>query len=171
MNLKALSIAMHGMTMKGVLTDPDHCYCVLLNAHDGAAFPNERKTEQANSEVSSPENVTSHGKTKNSKLICFVPAGRFGFGSLLSLGHSSARTDRTFMKGPGGRGEVEVAVSGILDQSKVDLGPQSPIQISKKGLGLYAKQHPWHQQQQSRLMLQPRPLPTWMARCCPSSAV
>ncbi|KAG6402569.1 hypothetical protein SASPL_134766 [Salvia splendens] len=137
-----------------VLTDPDHCCCVLLNAHDGAAFPNERKTEQANSEVSSPENVTSHGKTKNSKvvlenvnnstkwferhmmLICFVPAGRSGFGSLLSLGHSSARTDRIFMKGPGGRGEVEVAVSGILDQSKVDLGPQSPIQISKKGLGL-----------------------------------
>lgn len=56
-----------------VLTDPDHCYCVLLNAHDGAAFPNERKTEQANSEanseVSSSENVTSHGKTKNSKVV------------------------------------------------------------------------------------------------------
>ena len=52
-----------------VLTDPDHCYCVLLNAHDGAAFPIERKTEQANSEVSSPENVTSHGKTKNSKVV------------------------------------------------------------------------------------------------------
>ncbi|XP_047955791.1 uncharacterized protein KIAA0930 homolog isoform X1 [Salvia hispanica] len=131
-----------------VLTDPDHCYCVLLNAHDGAAFPIERKTEQANSEVSSPENVTSHGKTKNSKITLFsgfvsyqmvreaYDAGRSGFGSLLSLGHSSARTDRIFMKGPGGRGEVEVAVSGILDQSKVDLGPQSPIQISKKGLGL-----------------------------------
>ncbi|KAG6400363.1 hypothetical protein SASPL_137191 [Salvia splendens] len=131
-----------------VLTDPDHCYCVLLNAHDGAAFPNERKTEQANSDVSSSENVTSHGKTKNSKITLFsgfvsyqmvreaYDAGRSGFGSLLSLGHSSGRTDRIFMKGPGGRGEVEVAVSGILDQSKVDLGPQSPIQISKKGLGL-----------------------------------
>ncbi|XP_057784928.1 uncharacterized protein LOC131010692 isoform X3 [Salvia miltiorrhiza] len=131
-----------------VLTDPDHCYCVLLNAHDGAAFPHERKTEQANSDVSSSENVTSHGKTKNSKITLFsgfvsyqmvreaYDAGRSGFGSLLSLGHSSGRTDRIFMKGPGGRGEVEVAVSGILDQSKVDLGPQSPIQISKKGLGL-----------------------------------
>ncbi|KAL1540309.1 hypothetical protein AAHA92_24679 [Salvia divinorum] len=131
-----------------VLTDPDHCYCVLLNAHDGAAFPNERKTEQGNSDVSSSENVTSHGKTKNSKITLFsgfvsyqmvreaYDAGRSGFGSLLSLGHSSGRTDRIFMKGPGGRGEVEVAVSGILDQSKVDLGPQSPIQISKKGLGL-----------------------------------
>ncbi|KAK4390409.1 hypothetical protein Sango_2104200 [Sesamum angolense] len=40
------------------------------------------------------------------------------------------------MKGPGGRGEVEVAVSGVLDQSKMELGPQSPIQISKRGLGL-----------------------------------
>ncbi|XP_047937691.1 uncharacterized protein LOC125185233 [Salvia hispanica] len=63
-------------------------------------------------------------------------AGRSGFGSLLSLGHSSGRTDRIFMKGPEGRGEVEVAVSGILDQSKVDIDPQSPIQISKRGLRL-----------------------------------
>ncbi|KAL1546872.1 hypothetical protein AAHA92_23413 [Salvia divinorum] len=130
-----------------VLTDPDHCYCVLLNAHDGSAFPHERKTEETNSDVSS-ENVTSHGKTKNSKITLFsgfvsyqmvreaYDAGRSGFGSLLSLGHSSGRTDRIFMKGPGGRGEVEVAVSGILDQSKADIGPQSLIQISKRGLGL-----------------------------------
>lgn len=46
-----------------------------------------------------------------------LPAGRTGFGSLLSLGHSSARTDRIFMRGPGGRGEVEVAVSGVLGES------------------------------------------------------
>lgn len=131
-----------------VLTDPDHCYCVLLNAHDGAAFPQERKPEQAGPDVSSPENVTSPSKTKNSKITLFsgfvsyqmvreaYDAGRTGFGSLLSLGHSSGKTDRIFMKGPGGRGEVEVAVSGVLDQSKVDLGPHSPIQISKKGLGI-----------------------------------
>ncbi|PIN11609.1 hypothetical protein CDL12_15794 [Handroanthus impetiginosus] len=63
-------------------------------------------------------------------------AGRTGFGSLLSLGHSSGKTDRIYMKGPGGRGEVEVAVSGVLDQSKTEVGPHSPIQISKRGLGL-----------------------------------
>ncbi|KAI3465240.1 hypothetical protein Pfo_021903 [Paulownia fortunei] len=131
-----------------VLTDTDHCYCVLLNAHDGAAFPCERKTEQASSDISSSENVTSAGKIKNSKITLFsgfvsyhmvreaYDAGRTGFGSLLSLGHSSGKTDRIYMKGPGGRGEVEVAVSGVLDQSKTELGPHSPIQISKRGLGI-----------------------------------
>jgi len=29
------------------------------------------------------------------------------------VGHSSGKTDRIYMKGPGGRGEVEVAVSGV----------------------------------------------------------
>ncbi|KAL0307983.1 UNVERIFIED_CONTAM: hypothetical protein Sangu_3001800 [Sesamum angustifolium] len=132
-----------------VLTDTDHCYCVLLNAHDGAAFPCETKPEQAaGSDISSSENVTSGGKIKKSKITLFsgfvsyqmvreaYDAGRSGFGSLLSLGHSSGKTDRIYMKGPGGRGEVEVAVSGVLDQSKMELGPQSPIQISKRGLGL-----------------------------------
>ncbi|XP_042012050.1 uncharacterized protein LOC121760456 [Salvia splendens] len=115
-----------------VLTDPDHCYCVLLNAHDGAAFPNERKTEQANSEVSSPENTTNLFSPKITLFSGFVSyqivydAGRFGFGSLLSLGHSSARTDRTFMKGPGGRGEVEVAVSGILAKQAYAAASSSP---------------------------------------------
>ncbi|XP_073306586.1 uncharacterized protein [Primulina huaijiensis] len=41
-------------------------------------------------------------------------AGRTGFGNILSLGHSSGKTDRIYMKGPGGRGEVEVAVFGVL---------------------------------------------------------
>lgn len=46
--------------------------------------------------------------------------GRSGFGSLLSLGHSPGKTDRVYMKGPGGRGEVEVAVSGVVGKPKVD---------------------------------------------------
>lgn len=44
-------------------------------------------------------------------------AGRSGFGSLLSL-HSAGKTDRIYMKGPGGRGEVEVAVSGVVGKLK-----------------------------------------------------
>lgn len=40
-------------------------------------------------------------------------AGKSRFGSLLSLSHSLGKTDRLYMKGPGGRGEVEVAVSGV----------------------------------------------------------
>ncbi|KAL6511691.1 hypothetical protein OROGR_021288 [Orobanche gracilis] len=132
-----------------VLTDTDHCYCVLLNAYDGAAFPSERKTEQPSSDIPSSENVSTAGKINNSKITLFsgfvsyqmvreaYDGGRTGFGSLLSLGHSSGRTDRIYMKGPGGRGEVEVAVSGVLDQTKMELGPNSPIhQISKRGLGI-----------------------------------
>lgn len=64
--------------------------------------------------------------------LYWLSAGRTGFGSLLSLGHSSGKTDRIYMKGPGGRGEVEVAVSGVLDQSKTSSGPNSPTKGSKK---------------------------------------
>ena len=52
-----------------------------------------------------------------SHIICLsFSAGSSGFGSLLSIGHSSGKTDRLYMKGPGGRGEVEVAVSGVAGQ-------------------------------------------------------
>ncbi|TVU49439.1 hypothetical protein EJB05_00752, partial [Eragrostis curvula] len=44
-------------------------------------------------------------------------AGRSKFGGLLSLGHDHTKPDRLYMRGPEGRGEVEVAVSGIADQS------------------------------------------------------
>jgi hypothetical protein len=42
-----------------------------------------------------------------------IAAGKSRFGSLLSVGHFPGKTDRIYMKGPGGRGEVEVAVSGV----------------------------------------------------------
>eukprot|EP00257_Ricinus_communis_P026086 XP_025013500.1 uncharacterized protein LOC8265261 isoform X2 [Ricinus communis] len=109
-----------------VLTEKDHCYCVLLNAHGGAAFPCERESPDSSSNSVSPVEVdTSSGKTKNSKLTLFsgfvsyqmvreaYDAGKSRFGSLLSLGHSPGKTDKLYMKGPGGRGEVEVAVSGV----------------------------------------------------------
>ncbi|KAK5824020.1 uncharacterized protein LOC108484058 isoform X1 [Gossypium arboreum] len=131
-----------------VLTETDHCYCVLLNALDGAAFPSEKGTNDSSSSNKVPLRVdTNSMKTKNSKLTLFsgfvsyqmvrdaYDAGSSGFGSLLSMGHSSGKKDRLYMKGPGGRGEVEVAVSGVVDQSKEDSGPFSPI-ISKKGFGL-----------------------------------
>lgn len=47
-------------------------------------------------------------------------AGKSRFGSLLSLGHSG-KTDRLYMKGPGGRGEVEVAVSGVAGKRLLSL--------------------------------------------------
>ena len=43
----------------------------------------------------------------------FAIAGRSKFGSFFSLGHDHNKLDRLFMRGPEGRGEVEVAVSSI----------------------------------------------------------
>lgn len=128
-----------------VLTDVDHCYCVVLNAHDGAAFPTEKKLQGQSNICDSPKSEASAEKTKSSKITLFsgfvsyqmvrdaYDAGRTGFGSLLSL-HSSGKTDRIYMKGPGGRGEVEVAVSGVVDQSKHEYSQHS----SNKGLSFSA---------------------------------
>ncbi|KAL5144677.1 hypothetical protein HKD37_06G014932 [Glycine soja] len=131
-----------------VLTEKDHCYCVVLNAHDGAAFPSEKVSNDCSTSDSSSLQVhTISAKKKDTKLTLFsgfvsyqmvrdaYDAGRSRFGSLLSVVHSSGKTDRIYMKGPGGRGEVEVAVSGVADQSHEDSGPFSPV-ISKKGFGL-----------------------------------
>jgi hypothetical protein len=55
-----------------------------------------------------------------SSLISLSPcstAGKSRFGSL--LGQSPGKTDRLYMKGPGGRGEVEVAVSGVAGKSGI----------------------------------------------------
>ncbi|XP_059631166.1 uncharacterized protein LOC132274036 isoform X3 [Cornus florida] len=129
-----------------VLTEPDHCYCVLLNAHDGAAFPSEKTRVCSSSDISSSKINTDSGKTNNTKITLFsgfvsyqmvreaYDAGKSGFGSLLSLGQYPGKRDRIYMKGPGGRGEVEVAVSGVVDQSKEELGASS-TQMSKGGFG------------------------------------
>lgn len=128
-----------------VLSETDHCFCVLLNAHGGAAFP----AEHDDSDTHGSQNMDSDSdRGKISKLTLFsgfvsypmvreaFDAGRSRFGSLLSIGHVSSKADRLYMRGPGGRGEVEVAVSGIADQSLQDFGPHSPIQMSKRGLGV-----------------------------------
>ncbi|XP_074264014.1 uncharacterized protein LOC141586620 isoform X2 [Silene latifolia] len=124
-----------------VLSDTDHCYCVVLNAHAGAAFPNENLSHN---DVQKTENdLTKSTKTKVTIFSGFVSyqmvreafdAGRFSLGSLLSFSHSPGKADRLYMKGPGGRGEVEVAVSGVEDQSQDISRPSSPI-FSKSGFG------------------------------------
>lgn len=48
--------------------------------------------------------------------ICLVIAGRSKLGSILSLGHDNTKPDKLYMRGPEGRGDVEVAVSGIAGQ-------------------------------------------------------
>ncbi|XP_010936178.1 uncharacterized protein [Elaeis guineensis] len=130
-----------------VLSETDHCYCVLLNAHGGAAFPAEEDQPDCDSSVSlrlenDPERARSSKLTLFSGFVSYqmvreaYDAGKSRFGSLLSIGHVQAKTDRLYMRGPGGRGEVEVAVSGIADQSHQYTGPPSPLQLSKRGLGI-----------------------------------
>ncbi|GAB4852395.1 hypothetical protein Ancab_016587 [Ancistrocladus abbreviatus] len=131
-----------------VLSDTDHCYCVVLNAHGGAAFPSEPLGhDSSSSNSSSMEAEWDSGKMNTNKVTIFsgfvsyqmvreaYDAGRHRFGSLLSFSHSSGKTDRLYMKGPGGRGEVEVAVSGVEDHSLDISGPPSPG-ASKKGFGI-----------------------------------
>ncbi|KAF5461950.1 hypothetical protein F2P56_018008 [Juglans regia] len=140
-----------------VLTETDHCFCVLLNANDGAAFPSNDANHAAKSssekelqDCSSSNNSSSRVDTtltKSTKLTLFsgfvsykmvcnaYDAGKSRFGNFLSFGHSPGKTDRLYMKGPGGRGEVEVAVSGVVDQSQQDSGPFSPV-ISSRRFGI-----------------------------------
>ncbi|GJN29449.1 hypothetical protein PR202_gb17675 [Eleusine coracana subsp. coracana] len=112
-----------------VLSDPEHCYCVVLNAHDGAAFPEESEANNSSSSTQSGVNSLS-SQQKPPKRTLFsgyvsyqnvreaYDAGRSKFGSILSLGHDNTKPDKLYMRGPEGRGEVEVAVSGIADQSR-----------------------------------------------------
>nr|GMD84947.1 putative CW7 [Ipomoea batatas] len=143
------------LTTSHVLTDMDHCYCVILNANDGAAFPSD-----------SSQSETSGGKTQSSKITLFsgfvsyqmvrdaydgktpcfsVSPASDVFGVLNHFIYKmhlvegfefylTRKTDRIYMKGPGGRGEVEVAVSGVVDQSKEEYSHHSP----KKGLSFSA---------------------------------
>lgn len=140
-----------------VLTETDHCFCVLLNANDGAAFPSDDASHGAAPSIDmEPQDCSSSNNSslrvdtnpaKSNKITLFsgfvsyqmvrdaYDAGKSRLGSLLSLGHSPGKTDRLYMRGPGGRGEVEVAVSGVTDQSQQDSGPFSPV-TSRRGFGI-----------------------------------
>ncbi|KAJ0967705.1 hypothetical protein J5N97_024622 [Dioscorea zingiberensis] len=119
-----------------VLSEADHCYCVLLSAHGGAALPAESVLVDDSRQAKKPKVTLFSGFVSYPMIREAYEAGRSRFGSLLSIGHSPGKTDRIYMRGPGGRGEVEVAVSGIADQSQQISGPPSPLQFSKKGLGI-----------------------------------
>ncbi|KAL7616137.1 hypothetical protein Lser_V15G02183 [Lactuca serriola] len=117
-----------------VLTDADHCYCVVLNAVGGAAFPSEKLLEDSvMRENSTPKKLTLFSGFVSYQMVREAyDVGKSGFGSFLPFGLShSKKTDRIYMKGPGGRGEVEVAVSGVLDQSLDESGLHSPLHISR----------------------------------------
>lgn len=129
-----------------VLTEGDHCYCVILNANGGAAFPSEKQMQECSTSTRlNSEQISKFPSTTASKLTLFsgfvsykmvreaYDSGRSKFGGLLFAGSSPTKSERLFMRGPGDCGEVEVAVSAVIDQSEEDTGPPSPVQISKGG--------------------------------------
>ncbi|KAG0488898.1 hypothetical protein HPP92_007709 [Vanilla planifolia] len=119
-----------------VLSETDHCYCVLLNALGGAAFPEVSSSKIAHSDGMRPKITLFSGFVSYQMVREAYEAERSMFGSLLSIANTSSKIDRLYMRGPGGRGEVEVAVSGIADQSHQNLDPHSPLQMSKSGFGV-----------------------------------
>ncbi|KAL6905420.1 hypothetical protein ACP4OV_003021 [Aristida adscensionis] len=129
-----------------VLSDPEHCYCVILNAHDGAAFPEETESKITGSNIrprinsgtdqeKPPKRTLFSGYVSYQNVRDAYDAGRSKFGSFLSLGNDHTKLDRLYMRGPEGRGEVEVAVSGIADQShqksKKDPGDSFRVLVHK----------------------------------------
>nr|CAB3495105.1 unnamed protein product [Digitaria exilis] len=104
-----------------VLSDPGHCYCVILNAHDGAAFPEvtvpnvQPGVTSGSNQEKPPKRTLFSGYVSYQNVREAYDAGRSKFGSF--LGHDHNKLDRLYMRGPEGRGEVEVAVSGIAGLS------------------------------------------------------
>lgn len=59
-----------GIFVLQVLIDTDHCYCVILNADGGAAFPSEKTARDcSSSDISSLKINTGSGKTEKTKII------------------------------------------------------------------------------------------------------
>ncbi|KAF5934780.1 hypothetical protein HYC85_025909 [Camellia sinensis] len=56
-----------------VLIDTDHCYCIILNADSGAAFPSEKTAQDcSSSDISSLKINTSSGKTEKTKVVVLL---------------------------------------------------------------------------------------------------
>lgn len=123
-----------------VLTDSEQCFCVLLDACGGAAIDGRRRSGTAGSAVemrspndddewqdagpssssrSSPKVTLFSGFVSYSMVrSAFDNGNRSRFpglhlGGAGGGGGSSSRPERLVMRGPGGRGEVDVAVSSV----------------------------------------------------------
>ncbi|CAL5401851.1 unnamed protein product [Camellia sinensis] len=75
-DLAALEFIVGALVSKGdittstVLIDTDHCYCVILNADGGAAFPSEKTAQDcSSSDISSLKINTGSGKTEKTKKL------------------------------------------------------------------------------------------------------
>jgi hypothetical protein len=49
------------------LTEKDHCYCVVLNAHDGAAFPSKKVSNDCSTSDDSSVEVCTTSSTSTTK--------------------------------------------------------------------------------------------------------
>ncbi|CAL5332743.1 unnamed protein product [Camellia sinensis] len=74
-DLAALEFIVGALVSKGdittstVLIDTNHCYCVILNADGGAAFPSEKTAQDcSSSDISSLKINTGSGKTEKTKV-------------------------------------------------------------------------------------------------------
>ncbi|CAL5393453.1 unnamed protein product [Camellia sinensis] len=74
-DLAALEFIVGALVSKGdittsmVLIDTDHCYCAILNADGGAAFPSEKTAQDcSSSDISSLKINTGSGKTEKTKV-------------------------------------------------------------------------------------------------------
>ncbi|XP_073396416.1 uncharacterized protein [Physcomitrium patens] len=115
-----------------ILTDPDHCYCVLLNARGGAALPPELLPEPE-TELRAEGQVTPSRVTLFSGFVSYemvrnaFEGGKMRLGGLLQQISGSGKSERLIMRGPGGRGALDVAVSSVPVLEASDQGqPSSP---------------------------------------------
>lgn len=126
-----------------ILTDPDHCYCVLLNARGGAALPPEL-FPKSETELRGEAQVTPSKKTLFSGFVSYemvrnaFEGGKMRLGGLLQQLSGSGKSERLIMRGPGGRGALDVAVSTVsvhneaVDHQGRPPSPSSPV--GKTGL-------------------------------------
>ncbi|CAI7922324.1 unnamed protein product, partial [Closterium sp. NIES-54] len=121
-----------------VLEDRDHCFCVMLNAHGGAAFPPDDVVEKVNPDgsrrlfrrgTSSEAKALGEATDGQPKITLFsgfvsyplvrsaFQGGNTGFSMWGQV--QLPKPEKLVMRGPGGRGEADVAVSLVLPAPEV----------------------------------------------------
>ncbi|KAL2613480.1 hypothetical protein R1flu_025172 [Riccia fluitans] len=133
-----------------VLTDPDHCYCVMLYARGGAAFPTDdhdspedhRTSREAMMLGEVPQGSTTPKVTLFSGFVnydmvrkAYEGGKRPKFEDIFQV-NPSAKSERLFMRGPGGRGEVEVAVSAVSSNAESEQSEKPPPSPTTPGAKL-----------------------------------
>ncbi|KAJ7536419.1 hypothetical protein O6H91_12G068800 [Diphasiastrum complanatum] len=127
-----------------ILKEEGDCFCVLLHAYGGAAIPggeNQGNGDEvtqngfANGPIlgdtqgANSSRVTLFSGFVNYDLVCSAfEAGKGNLGGLLHLGDNGGRSERLVMRGPKGRGQVDVIVSCLA--SRVHEKIESPSSAS-----------------------------------------